>query len=204
MSPRSSIPSLQSDALVQELEQQLSQENGAIAARAGREAHAIMAQARAAARAQVHTAIEALRKEGARRITRAKAQLDTELRARAERQAAQAVYDAVPLLREALDARWRHRDSRRLWIEAVAGACANRLPPVAWRIEHPRQWSEAEQEELLAAIGKPVHAQFTAAGISAGLRVSADQAVLDATPQGLLADSTEIAALLLNEIGAQP
>jgi F0F1-type ATP synthase membrane subunit b/b' len=203
MSPVSLIPSLQSDALVREIEQQLAQENGAIAAGAQRDARAIMAQARAAARLQVHAAIQELREEGARRLTRAEAQLDTELRARAQHQAAQAVRDAVPLLREALSARWRDRDSRKLWTEAVALSCTNRLPPGAWCIEHPRDWNEPEQKQFITAVGKSVQARFEAADhIAAGLRVSVDQALLDATPHGLLADSTTIAALLLDEIGA--
>jgi F0F1-type ATP synthase membrane subunit b/b' len=204
MSPVSLIFSLQSDALVREIEQQLAQESGAVAAGAEREARAIMAQARAVARAQVRAAIEKLREDGARRLTRAKAQLDTELRARAQQQAAQAVRDAMPLLHEALDARWRDRDGRRLWSEAVARACADRLPPGAWRVEHPRDWNEPEQQQFLTAIGKPVQARFAVADIAAGLRVSADQALLDATPQGLLANSTMITALLLDAIESRP
>jgi len=204
MSPASLIFSLQSDALVGEIEQQFAQEKGAIAASAEREARAIMAQARALARAQVHAAIEKLREEGARRLTHAKAQLDTELRVRAQQQVAQAARDAMPLLREALNARWLNRDSRRLWTEAVARACADRLPPGAWRVEHPHDWNEPEQQQFLAAIDRTVQAHFAAADIAAGLRVIADQAMLDATPQGLLADSTMITALLLNEIEPRP
>jgi len=204
MSPGSLIFSLQSDALVREIEQQFAKERSAIAANAEREARAITAQARAVARAQVHAAIEKLREDGARRLTRAQAQLDTELRVRAQQQVAQAVRDAMPLLREALNARWRDRDSRRLWSEAVARACAERLPPGAWRVEHPRDWNEPEQQQFLAAISKPVQARFAASDIGVGLRVSADQAMLDATPQGLLADSTMITALLFNEIEPRP
>jgi F0F1-type ATP synthase membrane subunit b/b' len=204
MSPVSLIFSVQSDALMREIEQQLAQESSAIAASAEREAHAMMAQARALARAQVHAAIEKLREEGARRLTRAKAQIDTELRVRAQQQAAQAVRDAMPLLCEALNARWRDRDGRRLWSEAVARACADRLPPGAWRVEHPRDWNEPEQQQFLTAVGKPVQARFAAADVAAGLRVRADQALLDATPQGLLADSTMITALLLDEIESRP
>jgi len=204
MSPVSLIFSLQSDALVREIEQQLAQESGAIAAGAEREARAVMAQARAVARAQVHSAIVKLREEGARRVTRAKAQFDTELRVSAQQQAAQAVRDAMPLLHEALNARWRDRNSRRLWSEAVARACSDRLPPGAWRVEHPCDWNEAEQQQFLTAIGQPVEARFAAADIAAGLRISADQALLDATPQGLLADSTMITALLLDEIESRP
>jgi hypothetical protein len=205
MSPVSIIPALQSDALVREIEQQLKHENGVIAATAQHDARAIMAQARAAARGQVHAAIEQLRAEGVRRLTRAEAQLDTESRTRAQQQAAQAVRDALPLLREALAQRWREPASRRQWAEAAARLCCDRLRRGAWRIEHPHDWSEQERQQFVAALGNgdSLDLSFQAAGdIAAGLRVSADQAVLDATPQGLLADRTTVAALLLDEIGA--
>ena len=204
MSPASLIFSLQSDALVREIEQQFAQERGAIAASAEHEARVIMAQARAVERAQVHAAIEKLREDGGRLVTRAQAQLDTELRVRAQQQVAQAVRDAMPLLRGALNARWRDRDGRKLWSEAVGRACADRLPPGAWRVEHPHDWNEPEQQQFLAAIDRTVQAHFAAADIAAGLRVIADQAMLDATPQGLLADSTMVTALLLNEIEPRP
>ena len=58
---------------------------------------------------------------------------------------------------------------------------------------------------ILAALGKSegLDLSFQAdAHIDAGLRINADQAVLDATPAGLLAETTTIAALLLEEIGA--
>jgi vacuolar-type H+-ATPase subunit E/Vma4 len=202
VSPVSLIPSLQSDALVREIEQQLKHENGAIAAGAKRDAHAVLAQARAAARGQVHEAIEELREEGARRLTRAKAQLDTQTRARAQQQAAKAIGDALPLLREALEQRWRDRDSRRQWTAAVASLCARHLRPGAWAVEHPKDWSAQERKQFVAAIGEDSEVSFrTKDNVAAGLRISTDDAVLDATPQGLLTDSITIAALLLDAIG---
>jgi F0F1-type ATP synthase membrane subunit b/b' len=171
------IPSLQSDALVREIEHQLREERSAIVAGAKRDAHTVVAQARAAARAQVHEAIEKLREEGDLRLTRAKAQLDMQKRVRAQQQAAKAVSDSLPLLRKALAERWRKVDARRQWTDAVARQCASRLRHGAWQVDHPPDKT-----------------------IVCGLRVTADQAVLDATPEGLLADSATIAAMLLDEI----
>jgi len=204
MSPVSLIPSLQSDALVRELTRQLAEEKAAIAHNAQRDVEAILTQARAAARAQVHAAIEELREEGNRRLTRAKAQLETAARARAQQQAAQAVREALPLLEVALAQRWREAASRQQWTAAVARLCADRLPRSAWRVEHPRDWSAPEQQQFAAAIGNGAELRFEGGDIPAGLCISTDQAVLDATPQGLLADATTIAALLLDEIGAAP
>jgi vacuolar-type H+-ATPase subunit H len=206
MSQVSLIPSLQFEALAREVERQLTNESSAVIAAAESDARAIIAQARAEARRRVHESIQELRREGARRLTRAKAQLEAEQRARAQRQAAQAVNDGFPLLREELEARWRDQQSRRQWTDAVARLCVLRLRPGAWLIEHPANWSGSEQRDFTATIGERdgVHITFKADGeIKSGLRIKADQAVLDATPQGLLADSRTIAALILDEIGQE-
>ncbi|HYA06867.1 MAG TPA: hypothetical protein VEF90_13340 [Xanthobacteraceae bacterium] len=203
MSQARLIPSRQSAALAHEIERQLKRETSAVIATAERDARAIIAEARAAARRRVHDAIQELRREGAGRLASAKAQLETEQRARAQRQAAQAVSDALPLLREELEARWRDEHNRRQWTEAVARLCVLRLRPGAWRIEHPADWREAEQRGFAAAIGASdgVDISFERAGdFKSGLRIKADQAVLDATPQGLLADARTVAAMILDEI----
>jgi len=203
MSEASLIPRLQSDALVREIEQQLSNEAGAVIAAAEHDAHAITGQARASARRRVHAAIEELRREGAGRLAGAKAQLESEQRARAQRQAAQAVRDGVPLVRMELEARWRDRRDRRQWTDAVARQCVLRLRPGAWLIEHPADWSEPEQRDFTAAVGARdgIALSFGAAGdLTSGLRIRADQAMLDATPHGLLADGRTVAALILDGI----
>jgi len=200
------IPSLQSDALAHEIEQQVKDEAGAVTATAERDAHALIAQARAAARTRMHEAIQELRREGGRRLSGARAQLETNQRARAQRQAAQAVSVALPLLREVLDARWRDELERRHWTDGVARCCLMRLRPGTWLVEHPADWSEAEQREFESTIGTRdgIDLRFrTDDALSVGLRVKADHAVLDATPHGLLADDRTVAALLLDAIGAQ-
>lgn len=105
-----------------------------------------------------------------------------------------------------LNARWRDEQDRRHWTDGVARFCVMRLRPGAWLIEHPADWSEAEQRDFASTIGARdgIDPSFKADdALSVGLRVKADQAVLDATPQGLLAEGRIIAALLLDAIGAQ-
>ena len=174
------IPSLQSDALAREIEQQLKDETGAVIATAERDARALIAQARAAARTRMHEAIQELRREGGRRLSGAKAQFETNERGRAQRQAAQAVRVALPLLREVLDARWRDERDRRHWTDGVARFCVMRLRPGAWLIEHPADWSEAEQRDFASTIGTPdgIDLSFKADdALSVGLRVKVDHAV---------------------------
>lgn len=194
-------PTLHSDALAREIAQDLRDEGGALIAAAEREAAMILSGARTDARRRVHDAIAELRREGALRHARAKAQAETGTRVRAQRRAAQAVAEAVPLLRQALAARWHDPQSRRQWTNAAANLCTARLRPGTWRVTHPAAWSETEQQEFAAAVGRDV-AFAPDATLTAGIRIDADQATLDATPHGLLADERAIAALLLSEIDA--
>jgi type II secretory pathway pseudopilin PulG len=136
-------------------------------------------------------------------LRRAEAQRDTQARTQAQRAAAQAVRDAQSLLRAMLDARWQDDAERRRWCDALAQLSIARLRPGAWRVEHPAGWRESEQHGFAAATGRPagIEISFAVDGhLKSGLRIKADGAVLDATPQGLLADSRAIAALLLEEI----
>ncbi len=84
---------------------------------------------------------------------------------------------------------------------ARATGCA----PAAWIVEHPADWSAdgAAAISHVARRRRDGAVTFVAdRELTAGLRIKAEQATLDATPQGLLADRSAIAALLLAEIGA--
>ena len=201
MTAGSLIPGLQSDALAREIEQQLKDETAAVLAAAEQEARGTLAQARSSARGRLHEAIADLRREGDTRLARAHAQLDAELRAQAQRQSARAVADAMPLLREALSARWQETEARKEWVAAIAQLAAARLQRGAWRVAHPADWPAQEQTKFADAVGGADGISFQAdKDVSAGLRITTDQATLDATPDGLLADARTIAALLLDEL----
>jgi hypothetical protein len=206
---KSFIPSLQSDALAREIERQIRDESRAVSETAKRAGVVVVAQAHAAARRQMHSAIEELRREGARRLSRAKAQVETGQRERAQQQAAAAVREAWPLLHDALAARWSDPRHRLSWVSAAALECRTRLRPGAWVVEHPADWNAREHQDFLGGLG--LRKLGTRGGdeiafkadqdVTAGIRIRADQATLDATPQGLLADRSTITALLLAEIG---
>lgn len=197
------IPALQADALAREIERQLQDERSALIAAAQDEARAAIAQARAAARVRLHDAIAELRREGERRLTRAKAELETAARARQQQQATRALAEALPLLHDALGARWRDAEARQIWSSSVAKIGAVRLRRGAWTVEHPAEWPAQEQEGFTAALGDAEGIAVTFAAdnqLSAGLRVKADQAVLDASVSGLLSDARTVAALLLDKL----
>lgn len=209
MTQKSLITSLQSDALARELERQIRDESRAVSETAKRAVVVVVAQAHAAARRQMHSAIEELRREGAHRLSRAKAQVETRQRERAQQRAAAAVREAWPLLRDALAARWSDPRHRLAWVSAAAFDCHTRLRPGAWVVEHPADWNAREHQDFLGALGTRNvgmddggEITFKAEkDVTAGLRIRADQATLDATPQGLLAGQSTITGLLLAEIG---
>lgn len=197
------IPALQADALTHEIERQLQDERAALIAAAQSDARAAVAQARSTARKRLHEAIGELRREGERRLTRAKAELETAARAKQQQQASHALEAAWPLLRDALTARWRDNAARKLWTDSTAALCASRLRRGEWTVEHPADWTAQEQSGFTAACGDTAGIELTfsaAADLSAGLRVKADQAVLDTTVVGLTHDNRAIAAMLLDEL----
>ena len=203
MSPTALIPSLQADALAREIEQQLKAEAGAARQAADREAEANLAQARRTARTRMREAIRQLRREGERQLVQAKAQLETQARAAQQRESARAVAEAMPLLLEAMAARWKDREARRHWVESVARLCATRLRHGRWTVTHPPDWSASERKTFTDLVngGADVDLTFKAdKKVGAGLKVAGDQAVLDATLAGLLADERIIAGLLLQAI----
>lgn len=201
--PASLVPSLQADALAREIEQQLRSEAGELVTRARQQAQAAIAQARLDARARMHAAIADLRREGAALRARAQAQRDTQARARAQQQAHVLVRSALPMLAQLLQERWRDAPSRQRWIALAVQVAVARLRGDDWVVEHADDWDEAQRRQFAdSARARPsVNITFATCGdLTAGLRIRADRAVLDATPAGLLADARTVAALLFDQI----
>lgn len=199
-------PRAQSDALVREIEQQCEAECRAILEAARLESRAIVGDAFGAARRHVHEAFEDMRRDGERRLARAKAQIATELRVRDQARAAGNLRDGCPVLVNAVADRWSDPEARRDWAASLADEARLRLRPGAWIVEHPDGWAEDEQAAFLARLGPDCRAEVTfrrAEDFDAGLRIRATGAVLDATPERLLADKPAIQALLLAAIGRQ-
>mgnify|MGYP001766526516 CR=1 FL=1 len=195
----------QPDALVREIERQCDAECRAILETAGLESRAIVADAFAAARRHVHEAFEDMRRDGERRLARAEAQIATELRVRDQARAAGNLRDGCPVLVNAVADRWSDREARRLWAASLADEARRRLRPGAWVVEHPADWGDDEQAAFLARLGPDAgRAEVTfrrADELDTGLRIRANGAVLDATPERLLADKPAVQALLLAAIG---
>jgi F0F1-type ATP synthase membrane subunit b/b' len=203
VSPTPLIPSLQADALAREIEQQLKEETGAAREAAEREAQATVARARKTARGRLQQAIRQIRREGERRLIQARAQLETQARAAQQQEAAHAVTNAMPLLHKAMAARWKDTEARQRWVESVAKLCAIRLRPGQWTITHPADWSVSDQKAFTRLLGGNIKVELIFKAdkkLIAGLKVASNQAVLDATLEGLLADERTIEGLVLQAL----
>ncbi|MGA7973955.1 MAG: hypothetical protein WCA36_14225, partial [Pseudolabrys sp.] len=96
-------------------------------------------------------------------------------------------------------------EARQEWTAAVAQLAAKHLQRGDWQVAHPADWSAEDQKGFADAAGNADGISFQAdKDVKAGLRIAVDQATLDATPDGLLADTRTIAALLLDELTKEP
>lgn len=164
------------------------------------QARDIISQAYKKARARLHVSIMEDREHGFHEMISAEAQLQTQQRQLRQQDDMALLQRVWPMLEQTLGARWRDPAQRGLWIDQVVNEALRVLPPAPWRVAHAADWPSDEQQALAMTIQQRTgHApQFmTAKDIVAGLRISAESAMLDATLQGLLVNRSAIEALLL-------
>lgn len=199
MSLQTLTPAAQANELLKEIEQQTGTACRAALAAAEKEAGDILAKARRDAHRQARDAIGKLRQEGILRLTRAKAQIETEDRRRAQLLAGEVIQRAWPMLNNALLARWQDSNSRKSWIEGATRIARSRIRSDVWTVEHPAGWSAEDRRHCLSGFaGAEDAARFVEnPRIPAGLRIAGGEVRLDATPDGLLADPVAVAAQFL-------
>ncbi len=171
-----------------------------ILAEARGRASALLAQVRADARARMREAFVEERRRLHERAAAAGAKLQTRRRLHEQQRTAALLALGWQHLPDALRARWRDGDTRRLWVDAVVAMAWRVLPRAQWRIAHDPAWPVAEQQVLGARVAREldVAPAFNAdTGIDAGLRIASGGNVLDGSLAGLLADRVEVGAQLL-------
>ncbi len=192
-------------SLADEVRKEVESECREVLEAARREADEIVAHAFTYARARGHAAIDAMRQEGKRRLTRAEARRQTREQRFNDARAAEALQRALPLLEPAILQRWGDEAGRRLWLEAVARHAQARLLPGDWAVEHPLGFTSEDRDRLLAFLkcaGGDNIVFRASAGVKAGVRVRAEGAVLDGTSDALVADQSAIGSLLLAELSS--
>ncbi len=193
----------QAQALIDAINARRDGERKRILNEAHREARGIARQAHRSARERFHAASEQLRRDRAKRIDQAKAQRDTERRKRHQSALADIVKQAWPKLTGSLKARWQNAENREAWVREAIDSASFRLQRKGWRVVYPADTDDAFRDKLKGWLDEKgvEDAEAEASGdIDAGLRIEADGATLDATPNALLAQTGRVQAALIAEI----
>jgi hypothetical protein len=164
---------------------------------------ALLAEAHADARKRMRQMFRDERERKEQRVASANARLQTRVRLAEQQRAAAYLAAGWQKLPVELLRRWRAGDARGAWVASVVANARAVLPCAAWRIVHAPDWPAVERDELAVELTRVLGAApaFVAdAGIRAGLKIAADGNVVDGTLTGLLADRSEIGALLLHEL----
>ena len=165
-----------------------------------RKAEQLLADSRRRMRERVHKAVVEERQHRETALLDARHRIETGARRRVQQHYREFLHEAMPLLQDALEKRWRDTEGRQDWCEMVIAEAADVLPPAAWTVEHPDEWSDNDTQWLqqaFAAHGLPKPGLRRDGGIAAGLRVRLDAACLDATLDGLTAKLHVVEARLL-------
>ena len=167
---------------------------------ASRKAEQLLADSRRRMRERVHKAVVEERQRRETALLDSRHRIETAGRRAVQQHYREFLHAAMPLLQDALEARWRDSGTRRAWCDMLIGEAADALPPVAWTVEHPGNWSGDDTQWLrqaFAARGLAAPEMLQDTGIAAGLRVRLGSACLDATLDGLAAKLHAIEARLL-------
>lgn len=201
-------------ALEDDMSRQSDAECRTVLKAAKEEAATILQIARRTARQRVHAAIVAIRQEAQQRLTEAEAARHTRERMRSDEATVEFLRRTCPHLADAVLARWRDAAAREDWVRAAARVAAARLITKQWTVFHPPGFTDENRHCFLdaagsggdlaneAALGETTIAFELDTKLSAGIRVQAPGAVIDTTPEALLANRAITEGLLLAEIAA--
>lgn len=153
-------------------------------------------------RAQVATAIAEERHLLDEERVRTKAQLLTEARRSQQKRMTHWLRLAKDDLRQHLIQRWRQPQTRQHWLQSLSRQALTRFSHDQWTIHHGDDWCTEDQHALLSSVAagnanKKLNFVLDSASIVAGLMIEAEGVVIDASVDGLLADTPLIDAKLL-------
>jgi hypothetical protein len=166
---------------------------------------ALLGEAHAAARELMRAAFAEERERMNALIAAAQAMLATKRRLADQRRATALLAAGWERLPAALVDAWRNPASRRAWVAGIAAQASAHLPPGHWKVDHAPDWPADERGALVESLkaSGAVPQLVADPGMRAGLRIAAFGNVLDGSLAGLVADRTEIGAMLLCEFAAR-
>ena len=188
------------EALLSLVEQDRRAQCESIAARSEAQATELLAATRRRTRERAHDTLVEERRRARAALEAARAELATRQRQHTHRRLDALLTLGWRRLPEVLRERWQQADTRALWLRATLEHARRVLPCGPWSMASAPDWPDDERERCLQQLGKDLGCAprwESDAHIEAGLRVTADGNVFDATLAGLLADRDEIGARLV-------
>jgi len=160
----------------------------------------IIRQAFRNARSRVHHDIQASRQNMQQELAATRAKQHTFMMQERHRRDQDFLNQAWSRLADQLQARWREQKQRKSWVQNIVQTALKVLPGKTWQVDCPADWPKAEQDELLNAVNKTGKREVSISGVKdivAGIRISADAALVDGTLEGLMADRGRIESEML-------
>ena len=199
-----SIVDAQIRAMLEGIEQDLDARREEMLSEAQSQARGLLRNARRQARARVSQAVAEERDHRDRSLQRAGAALASRIRRKQQDLDREQLELGHEKLRQALLERWKNPDARKAWAEALLAEAVRLLGNITWTIEYPAGMDEKEADKLLRPPGSGANVSLAAnEDLEAGFRLRHDNACLDMSVRGLLAQVDEMAGELLAEIHRQ-
>lgn len=164
------------------------------------QAERLQAESRAELRRRVHLAIEEERRRRELALREAESRLAAAARQQVQMRYQELLDKAWPLLDAELRARWSRAETRREWCRVIVADATSRLGRDNWTIEYPADLAASETRwlrELAGEHGAPEPTLRADPELAAGLRILRQNARLDGSIDGILADRPAVAAALL-------
>ena len=199
-----SIVDVQVRAMLEGIEEDLNRRREALLEDARQQARSLLRNARRQARARMSQAVAEERDERDRSLQRAGAALASRIRRKRQALDKEQLVLGHESLRQALIERWNDADARSEWASTLLAEATALLSKSGWQIEFPAALDPEEARRILESPGSDESVELTpAADIKAGFRLRRDDAQLDMSVTGLLAQVDEMAGELLAEIHQQ-
>lgn len=163
----------------------------------------IIKQAHTRVRARLHHHVTMLREKYIDRTSAAQARKQTLIRQQQQLANRDILNAAWPVLCESLRVLWNAPVTKQQWLEAAVSIASAKLLGRGWRIEHPADFGAEEQARLkhyLINIGEKTAELSIADDIEAGIRIIANETVIDATLEGILQQRSVIEAMIIARI----
>ena len=202
MTSHTGILGLQVDALLEEVKRQEGRRCQEIITAAERSARDLLEETRRELHRKRRQAVADERQRRRHALLEAASRIETREQSSAHARYKDVLDAAWPRLVTALEHRWQQVDSRRAWCAMLVDEAAAALGESSWTVEHPADWNADDQSRLLAACEEravPAPAFVADPRITAGLRITLEDACLDGSLDGLLADRRGVEARILGK-----